>query len=257
LTASGGSLYPARRFVARPWPGLQVQHRESFSGVPRALVDYRMAQIFHRSSNALARITMFGGVVIVVFLGWFLTIFVRSSYSTRETVVIQQPIPFSHDHHTAALGIDCRYCHTSVETSAFAGIPPTATCMNCHKEIWKDTDMLAPVRESFATNEPIQWVRVHDLPDYVYFNHSIHLAKGVGCETCHGRVDQMPLIHKNESLLMEWCVGCHRHPEANLRPREAIVTMGYEPEKPQSELGAELAAAYDVQSLTYCSTCHR
>ena len=216
-----------------------------------------MAQIFHRSSNALARITLFGGVVIVIFLGWFLTIFVRSSYSTRETVVIQQPIPFSHDHHTAGLGLDCRYCHTSVETTAFAGIPPTATCMNCHKQIWKDTEMLAPVRESYANNEPIQWVRVHDLPDYVYFNHSIHLAKGVGCETCHGRVDLMPLIYKNESLLMEWCVGCHRQPEKHLRPREEIVTMGYEPDKPQAELGAELAAAYDVQSLTSCSTCHR
>ena len=192
-----------------------------------------MPQIFHRSSNAIARISLFGGVFIVIFLAWFATIFVRSSYSTR------------------GLGIDCRYCHTSVEETAFAGVPPTATCMNCHKEMWKDAELLAPVRESWSTGKPIEWVRVHDLPDYVYFNHSVHLAKGVGCESCHGRVDRMPLIHKAESLHMEWCLECHKAPERFLRPRSEVLTMGYRPPPPQAEPGAELAEEY------YCSTCHR
>jgi hypothetical protein len=216
-----------------------------------------MAQIFHRSSNPIARAMLFAGVVVMILLVWFFAIFVRSSYSTRQHVVLKQPIPFSHSHHVADVGIDCRYCHTAVETSSFAGIPPTATCMNCHKEIFKDSDMLEPVRESYRTGKRLQWVRVHDLPDYVYFNHSIHVAKGVGCETCHGRVDQMPLMYKANSLLMGWCIDCHRAPERYLRPRSEITTMGYKPARPQSELGPELAAEYDVRSLTYCSTCHR
>ncbi len=216
-----------------------------------------MPQIFNRSSNAIARAMMFAGVVVLIFLIWFFAIFVRSSYSTRQRVVLTQPIPFSHAHHVADVGIDCRYCHTSVETSSFAGIPPTATCMNCHKLIFKDSDMLQPVRESYRTGKRLQWVRVHDLPDYVYFNHSIHVAKGVGCETCHGRVDQMPLMYKANTLLMSWCIDCHRAPELHLRPRSEITTMGYKPARPQKVLGPELAEKYDVKSLTYCSTCHR
>jgi hypothetical protein len=216
-----------------------------------------MAQIFNRSSNALARVMLFAGAVIGILLIWFFAIFVRSNYSTRQNVVVRQPVPFSHSHHVGDVGIDCRYCHTSVESSSFAGIPPTATCMNCHKLIFKDADMLAPVRESLRTGKHLEWVRVYDLPDYVYFNHSIHVAKGVGCETCHGRVDKMPLLYKAVSLHMKWCTGCHRAPERYLRPRSEITTMGYKPAEPQSVLGPKLAAEYNVRSLTYCSTCHR
>jgi hypothetical protein len=216
-----------------------------------------MAQIFHRSTNALARITMFGGVVILAVLGYAVDRWTRSSYMTGETVTLMQPIPFSHDHHTAALGIDCRYCHTSVEDAAFAGIPPTATCMNCHNEIWKDSPMLEPVRESYRTQTPIAWQRVHDLPDFVYFNHSIHVAKGIGCESCHGRVDRMPLIYQAESLQMEWCLDCHRDPGPYVRPRDEVVTMGWSPPEGQAAMADRLLEEYSIESLTYCSACHR
>lgn len=216
-----------------------------------------MAQIFHRSTNAFARITIFGGVFILALLGWAADRWTRSSYMTGQTVVLKQPIPFSHDHHTAALGIDCRYCHTSVEESAFAGIPPTATCMNCHNLIWKDSPMLEPVRESYRTQTPIAWQRVHDLPDFVYFNHSIHLAKGIGCESCHGRVDRMPIIYQSKSLQMEWCLRCHRDPGSYVRPREEVVTMGWSPPGGQAAMAERLLEEYSIASLDYCSVCHR
>jgi NAD-dependent SIR2 family protein deacetylase len=182
----------------------------------------------------------------------------RAGYSTRQGVTLRQPIPFSHDHHVGGLGIDCRYCHTSVEKSAFAGIPPTSTCINCHKLIWKDSPMLEPVRASFRTGEPIRWTRVHDLPDFTYFNHSIHISKGVGCVTCHGRVDTMPLMRQVSSLQMRWCLDCHRNPEQVLRPRSEIFNMKWNPEN-QEALGRDLAKEYQirsVQGLTSCSTCH-
>jgi hypothetical protein len=170
-------------------------------------------------------------------------------------------VQFSHEHHVNALGIDCRYCHTSVETSSFAGIPPTETCMTCHSQIWRDSPMLAPVRDSLAKNEPIPWNRVHDLPDYAYFNHSVHVAKGVGCASCHGRVDQMPLIWKDAPLTMEWCLGCHREPERHLRPRDQIFSMTWTAggEREQLELGRKLLQEnhVPVHRLSDCSTCHR
>jgi len=216
-----------------------------------------MAQIFHRSTNALARITIFGGLFFLVVLIWAADLWTKSSYMTGQNVVLNQPVPFSHDHHTAGLGIDCRYCHTSVEESAFAGVPPTSTCMNCHNIMWDDSPMLEPIRESYATGEAIRWKRVHDLPDFVYFNHAIHLKKGIGCESCHGRVDQMPLIHQANSLQMRWCLDCHRDPTPYVRPREEIFTMGWTPDEPQEELAARLIAEYDVQPGIYCSVCHR
>ena len=139
-----------------------------------------------------------------------------------------QPVPFSHQHHVAGLGIDCRYCHTSVETSSFAGIPPTKTCMNCHAQIWTNAALLEPVRESYKTGKSLVWTRVNDLPDFAYFNHSIHINKGVGCNTCHGPVDRMPLMYNQASLQMEWCLECHRAPEKNLRPRDQVFNMRYE-----------------------------
>ena len=138
---------------------------------------------------------------------------------------VEQPVPFSHEHHVAGLGIDCRYCHTGVEKSAFAGIPPTETCMTCHSQVWRDAPALAPVRESWATGKPLRWKRVHDLPDYVYFNHSIHVQKGVACVSCHGRVDKMPLMAKQHSLYMRWCLDCHRAPEAHQQPVSEVFVM--------------------------------
>src|SRR5437016_9808926 len=163
-----------------------------------------MAQIFHRSTNTISRATIFGAVFIVAFLFWAAAQVQRSPYVTYAGVVRPQPVPFSHQHHVAGLGIDCRYCHTSVEESSFAGIPPTETCMNCHREIWKDSPMLEAVRESYRSGRPLEWIRVHDLPDFVYFDHSIHVAKGVGCASCHGRVDDMPLTWRVATLHMAW-----------------------------------------------------
>jgi hypothetical protein len=181
----------------------------------------------------------------------------RSSYVTRAQEYVEQPVQFSHLHHVLDDGIDCRYCHTSVETSSFAGIPPTKTCMNCHSQIWQSAPILEPVRASFREDRPMQWIRVHDLPDFVYFNHSIHVKKGMGCETCHGRVDQMPLMRQENSLQMEWCLNCHRNPQEYVRPRQEVFTMGYRPQEDQATLGPKLVAEYNIRPSTDCSTCHR
>lgn len=218
-----------------------------------------MAQIFHRSTNTISRVSIYAAVFIAAGLAWILMALDRSPYTTRQGIVLNQPVPFSHEHHVSGLGIDCRYCHTSVETSRFAGIPPTATCINCHKLIWKDSEMLEPVRASFRDQRPIVWTRVHDLPDFAYFDHSIHVAKGIGCASCHGRVDQMPLMRQAAPLQMEWCVACHRHPEQEVRPRAEVFNLAWRSED-QAALGARLVREYRVRSardLTSCSTCHR
>jgi hypothetical protein len=185
-----------------------------------------MAQIFHPSTNTFAKATIFGAVFILAGVAWAGGMFVRSSYVTQVDVVRDQPVPFSHDHHVSGLGIDCRYCHTSVEKSSFAGIPSTEVCMGCHSQVWKNSELLAPVRESYRTGEPLQWTRVHDLGDFVYFDHSIHVAKGIACESCHGRVDKMPLMRKAVAMHMEWCLECHRHPELAVRPKEDVFKFG-------------------------------
>jgi hypothetical protein len=215
-----------------------------------------MSQIFKPSTNTLAKVSLFGAIVFLAVLVWVFADLNRSAWATRQGVIRKQPVPFSHDHHVAGLGIDCLYCHTSVEESAFAGIPPTATCMNCHKLIWNDSPMLEPVRESFRTGEPIEWVRVTDLPDFVYFDHSIHIAKGVGCATCHGRVDKMPLMKQHASLQMEWCLDCHRAPERHVRPRSEIYNMEWRADD-QATLGAQLVEEYNIESRLSCSACHR
>ena len=214
-----------------------------------------MAQIFHRSANTLSRVTIFGAVFIAGFVLWAIGGIVRSGYFTNQGVHRQQPIQFSHQHHVGGLGIDCRYCHTSVETSSFAGIPPTSTCMNCHAQIWTNAEMLAPVRNSFATGQRIVWSRVHRLPDFVHFNHSIHIAKGIGCASCHGRVDKMNLMYQAQPLTMQWCLSCHREPEKHIRPREEVFNMNYVAVN-QTEVGPKLVEAYGVKKLTSCSTCH-
>ena len=230
-------------------------------------------QIFHRSTNTLSRASIYGAVFIVAGLGWTMMQVQRSPYITYAEVIKPQPVPFSHQHHVSGLGLDCRYCHTSVEVSSFAGIPPTKTCMNCHSQIWTNAQMLEPVRASYRTGQSLQWTRVNQLPDFVYFNHSIHIHKGVGCNTCHGPVDQMPLMYQYASLQMEWCLECHRAPEKQLRPRDQVFNLRYAqptPELPvevdgqeytdQESIGKALISKYQVRNvkdITSCNTCHR
>ncbi len=216
-----------------------------------------MPQIFHRSANTLSRVSIFGALFFVAGVLTALGIFFRSPYETGVGVAIQQPVQFSHKHHVGDEGIDCRYCHTSVEDSSFAGMPSTAICMNCHSQIWAQSPALARVRESFQTGVPLAWNRVNDLPDFVYFNHSIHIQKGIGCETCHGRADQMPLTWKASTLQMEWCLNCHRHPDRFVRPRENVFDMGWQPTELQATLGPRLVGEYQIEIKTSCSTCHR
>ncbi len=230
-------------------------------------------QIFHRSSNAIARASILAVALIAGLALYVILELDRSPYVTYEKVARPQPVPFSHQHHVAGLGIDCRYCHTSVENSNFAGIPPTKTCMNCHSQIWTNAALLEPVRDSFRTGHSLVWTRVNDLPDYVYFNHSIHINKGVGCNTCHGPVDRMPLMYNNASLRMEWCLDCHRAPDKYLRPRDQVFNMRYQQpsnDQPlsldgqeftdQRTLGKYLIQKHNLRTvadITSCSTCHR
>lgn len=186
-----------------------------------------------------------------------LMIYVRTPYFTSTGFPVTQPVQFDHRHHVADDGIDCRYCHSSVEKSPNAGIPATSVCMNCHSQIWNQSPLLEPVRASFFTDQPLAFIRVHRVPDFVFFNHSIHVNKGVGCVTCHGRVDQMALATQQQPLSMEWCLDCHRAPERNLRPREEVTHMEWKPEGDPLEIGRRLKNAYNVQSLTDCYTCHR
>ncbi len=216
-----------------------------------------MSQIFRRSANTLSKVSIVGILLLAGGLIGLIMVLGRSSYVTRANEFVEQPLQFSHLHHVGDDGIDCRYCHTSVETSSFAGIPPTKTCMNCHSQLWSTSPFLEPVRASFRDNTPLRWIRVHDLPEFVYFNHSIHVKKGMGCETCHGRVDEMPLMVQEQSLQMEWCINCHRAPEQFVRPRSEIFTMGYRPPVPQSVVGPDLVREYGIQPSTTCSTCHR
>ncbi|HZO99444.1 MAG TPA: cytochrome c3 family protein [Terriglobia bacterium] len=216
-----------------------------------------MAQIFHHSTNTLARVSIFGFVFIVALGGYATYLISKSPYLTDVNAARPQPVPFSHKHHVGELGIDCRYCHTSVEDSAFAGIPPTATCMTCHSQIWVKSPMLEPVRASFRSDQSLEWTRVNALPDFVYFNHSIHIHKGIGCETCHGRVDLMPMTWRAHTLQMEWCLECHRNPEKYVRPREYVFSMNYRPPADQIALGMKLVREYKIQRLTDCYTCHR
>jgi hypothetical protein len=216
-----------------------------------------MPQIFPKSANALSKASIFVVLGTVASLGWAISVVQRSDFVTAANTFVDQPVQFSHQHHVGGIGIDCRYCHNSVEVAATASIPPTKTCINCHSQIWSTSPYLEPVRASFRDDKPLQWTRVHDLPDFVYFNHSIHVKKGMGCETCHGRVDNMPLMKQQNSLQMEWCLDCHRNPEQYVRPRSEVFTMGYVPAVAQAELGPQLVAEYKINSLTNCSVCHR
>jgi hypothetical protein len=218
-----------------------------------------MSQIFHPSMNTLAKASIVGAVLLAGGLGWVATSIDRSPYMTNQGMIRAQPIAFSHEHHVRGLGLDCRYCHTSVTDSEFAGLPPTKTCMTCHSKIWTDAKLLQPVRESWDSKIPLQWSRVHNLPDFVYFRHDIHVNKGVACVTCHGQVNQMPLMFQNASLQMEWCLNCHREPEKYLWPRENVFDTDYAP-KDQASSGKALVEEYHIPTdgrLTNCYTCHR
>jgi len=216
-----------------------------------------MAQIFHHSTNTIARVSIYGSVILIALLGYAVDVINNTSYVTEVHNARPQPVPFSHKHHVGELGLDCRYCHTSVEVSSSAGMPPTQTCMACHSQIWTNAAILEPVRASYRDSTPISWTRVNALPDFVYFNHSIHIAKGVGCTTCHGPIAEMNITWRAESLYMRWCLECHNAPEKYLRPRSEVFNAFYEPPKDQEALGLKLMAEYKVQKLTNCTTCHR
>jgi Cytochrome c7 and related cytochrome c len=219
-----------------------------------------MAQIFHRSTNLIARFSLFSAIFLVGLALTAILGLARSPYLTRQNFIVNQPIQFSHKHHAGDDGIDCRYCHTAVETSAVAGIPPTQTCMNCHSVLFSNVGYLEPIRESYRTDRSIRWVKVHRLPDFVYFNHSIHINKGIGCSTCHGQVNEMPLVFQARTLLMEWCIGCHRDPAQALRPLDQVFNMDWTPPANQEEIGKKFEAERHIRStvdLTSCSTCHR
>jgi len=216
-----------------------------------------VSQIFRPGANTFAKASVIAGLGIALGLGGIVNNIERTSYVTNVNVPRDQPVMFTNNHHVSGVGMDCRYCHTSVEVSSSAGIPPTETCMGCHSQIWSEAPILEPVRESWRTGKSIQWNRVHDLPGFVYFNHSIHVTKGMGCATCHGRVDLMPMVWKENTLLMEWCLDCHRAPEKYIRPKDQVFNMEYKPEGDQAALGAKLVAEYKVRKLTDCSVCHR
>ena len=216
-----------------------------------------MTQVFKRSANTLSRFSIYGFAFFIIAMGAVIYAVNKSPYLTDVNVIRDQPVPFSHKHHAGELGIDCRYCHTSVEESSFAGLPPTATCMTCHSRIWTNAQMLEPVRASYRSGKSIEWTRVNAVPDFVYFNHSIHLKKGVGCTTCHGPVAEMPLTWRATTMQMQWCIDCHRKPERYVRPRDQVFRNDYHPPAGQLALGRRLVKEYKIQKLTNCSTCHR
>ena len=216
-----------------------------------------MAQVFHHSTNLISRLTVYGAFAAIIAAGFVPWLIDRSPYNTEQNVPREQPIPFSHRHHANELGIDCRYCHTSVEQSAFAGLPPTETCMTCHSQIWKTSPMLEPVRASFRNDTSIQWTRVNALPEFVYFDHSIHISKGIGCTTCHGPIGEMTITWAATQMKMGWCLDCHRQPEKYVRPKDQVFSVSYQPPPNQLELGRRLVKEYKIYSLQDCVTCHR
>jgi hypothetical protein len=220
-----------------------------------------MSQIFSPSSNTFARISIVVTVLVLVIIIDVLLVNGLSPVTRAPVgIAIEQPVRFSHELHSGQLNIDCLYCHTSVDKAAYGGIPDTHTCMSCHSQIAIYSELLEPVRTSYATGEPLVWNAVHDLADHAYFDHSAHVNNGFACETCHGRVDEMPLVWQAESMTMGWCLECHRGPEQFIRPVEEVYTFGYElPEEEQLALGAELVETYgiNVERLDDCSICHR
>ena len=237
---------------------MRLRVRDAPQDVAAAAKQWRM-QIFRPSADTIARVLL-TSILAVPFLAIAIAYWImRSPYMTNQDLPLSQPIPFSHEHHVGGLGLDCRYCHSGVVRSVVAGIPPTHTCMTCHSQLYTHEAMLGPVRSSLADNQPITWNKVNRLPDYVYFDHSIHVAKGVGCTTCHGPVDRMPLMRAAQPLTMEWCLDCHRDPAPRLRPLSAIFDPGWTPPENPRQQGEALLAQYHIDNahLTDCSVCHR
>lgn len=218
-----------------------------------------MAQIFRPNANLLARLSVFGGVLLAVQAILIVGVFFRSNYYRQVNVAIEQPVQFSHQLHYEVLNIDCRYCHTSVVQAGYANIPPTETCMSCHSQIAVNSPLLEPVRASWNTGLPVEWVKVHDLPEFVFFNHSIHVQKGVACVSCHGQVNEMAVVWKEEALFMGWCLSCHRAPEQYIRPAEEVFNFDWQP-PPEGQLamGRRLVQEYQIQTdqLENCAICH-
>jgi len=209
---------------------------------------------FPRWANTIARALVVSAVAAPVAIVLLLMAWVRTSYVTGVGMQVTQPIPFDHRHHVRDDGIDCLYCHVHAERSDHAGFPSTATCMGCHSQVWNESPLLATVRQSLWDGQPLVWRRVHDLPDHARFPHRAHVNRGVGCESCHGRVDLMPVVHQVAPLTMGWCLGCHRDPAPHLRPRAEITTMGW---RPPPGSGEALAATLEIAPPTHCSACHR
>jgi hypothetical protein len=216
-----------------------------------------MSALFSPRSNGVFRLVI--AILVAGAAGTVgaLMVFARIPAGTGQQQQVGQPVQFDHRHHVQDDLIDCRYCHTTVDKAPSAGIPPTELCLNCHSQVWNKSPLLDLVRASWFTNRPIEWVRVHRVPDFVYFNHAIHVNKGVGCVECHGRVDLMPAIEQVAPLTMGWCLDCHRDPNPRLRPLEEITNMTWQPQGDRVALGKELAKKYDVKPRTSCYTCHR
>ncbi len=212
--------------------------------------------VFPRWVNKLVLIlpilAILGGIYVVV-----LVVYAAVPSTTDVGYQPRQPVPYSHALHAGKLGIDCRYCHSTVEYAAQAAIPPTQTCMNCHKSVRSESPKLLPVRESYATGKPVEWVRVHDLPGFLYFNHSAHVRRGVGCVSCHGRIDRMEVVYQAKTLSMGWCLDCHRNPEASLRPQDKITSMDWTPPEDPVAFGKRIRAQEGLNPSTDCWTCHR
>jgi hypothetical protein len=216
-------------------------------------------QIFRPFADTVARVALVSILVVPFLVIAVAYRLMQSSYTTNQNITLAQPVPFSHKHHVTGLGVDCRYCHSAVERSATAGVPPTHTCMTCHSQLYTQAKMLEPIRRSLAENKPVAWNKVNRLPDYVYFDHSIHIAKGVGCTTCHGPVGDMPLMRAGAPLTMGWCLDCHRDPAPHLRSPSAIFDVQWTPPENQVEQGKVLLAHYHIDNphLTDCTVCHR
>lgn len=215
-----------------------------------------MAQLFPEWSNRVPRVLLMGIILLVttiVFVFWY---FASPKY-LDVGYAPKQPIDFSHQLHAGQLGIDCRYCHASVEVSAVASIPSTQTCMNCHTQIQPGSDLLVELHESWLSGDAIEWVKVHDIPDYSYFNHAAHVNVGVGCASCHGRIDRMEVVMQTQPLSMGWCLDCHNNPEPHLRPVDQITNMGWQAPENQFELASQIIARKNIAPPVYCNACHR
>jgi hypothetical protein len=217
-----------------------------------------MAAVFPPWSNTALRIALSAIALGVVGSIVLLMVFVRSAWRRRQFDALDQPVEFDHRHHTQDDGIECLYCHNTAFRAATAGVPSTDKCMGCHNQIWNQSPLLSPVRQSFFSGAPISWNRVHNVPGFAYFNHSIHVNKGFGCSTCHGRVDQMARVYQAASLTMAWCLDCHRAPERYIRPLSEITNMAWTPSEAQeAEIGPSLVKELGVRRLTHCTACHR